>query len=82
MYREAAYYDTAALRTGRVVIGDYSLEQGLPSGRVRVARLHFFVRGGSGRCVGTVQTAGGADGERIEAQVILEKLGVDEGDAL
>ncbi len=81
VYSEAAYYDEAALRGGRVVIGDFSLDEQLPSGRVRVARVHFFVRGGAGHVVGTLQTAGDAAGALIDARVEVVRVIDDEGDA-
>lgn len=43
-WREAPYFDPAALQTGRLVIAAFSLE-GAPTGRQRVARVHLAVDG-------------------------------------
>ena len=40
-YAAAPYYDPAALQRGRIVLAAFSTEKRPPSGRVRIARLHF-----------------------------------------
>ncbi len=71
-FRDAPYYDPAAMQGERVVIGALStLPAGdLPSGKVRIARVHVMVSGG-GNSETTYElklvTAAGVDAERIDA---------------
>jgi len=43
-FRKAPYYDPAALHAGRIIIAAYSVDEALPTGRTRVARLHMELR--------------------------------------
>lgn len=43
-FRKAPYYDPAALHSGRIIIAAYSVDETLPTGRTRVARLHMELR--------------------------------------
>lgn len=47
-FQTAPYYDPAALRTGRIIIGAFSTANDLPpaNARTRVARVHLEVHGG------------------------------------
>ncbi|MBI4602682.1 MAG: hypothetical protein HY721_12060 [Planctomycetes bacterium] len=40
-YAQAPYYDPAALQGGRVIVAAFTTDPDAPSGRTRVARLHF-----------------------------------------
>jgi hypothetical protein len=69
-YARPPYYDPAAMRNERVILGAISTAEAgaLPTGRTRVARLHVMVRGeGMPEYGVTLMTAGGADAARIEA---------------
>lgn len=44
-YAEPPYYDPRALSQGRIVLGAFSTGDTLPTGRVRVARVHVRVLG-------------------------------------
>ena len=74
-FPEAPHYDPAALRGHRIVLADYSLADPtmLPSGRCRLASLHFEIPSG----VEPVLTAqdvlcADADGVRLTGSVFLE----------
>lgn len=45
VFADAPYYDTAALRGNRIVVAAFSLDENLPTGLTRVARLHMMVEG-------------------------------------
>jgi len=44
-FRDAPYYDPAALTQDRIIIAAYSMDVSLPTGRVRIATLHLQVTG-------------------------------------
>jgi len=44
-YRNAPYYDAAAMQQERVILGAFSLGAELPTGSTRVARVHVMVSG-------------------------------------
>jgi hypothetical protein len=44
-YKEPPFYDPAAMMGGRVILGAYSLDESLPVGKTRVARVHVRVGG-------------------------------------
>jgi len=72
-YAEPPYYDPAALhdpRGGRIIIAAFTTEENPPSGRIRVARLHFRETGtGVPECSARLLAAAASGGERIEAKV-------------
>ena len=74
-YAGAPWYDPAALQAGRIIIGAFSLDEGTPSGRTRVARLHLIEAGGPGRYDARVMAAAAEGGRRIEAKVDLVPAG-------
>lgn len=66
----APYYDPAALHGGRVIVAGLSTADGLPAGRVRVARLHLRVEAGEPpQYVAKLQAASDQDGTRLDAAV-------------
>jgi hypothetical protein len=87
-FAAAPTYDPAALMNERVIIAAFSLEDGakLPTGRVRVARLHVQLPAGSGgdaeavaRFEAVVQAAAGTAGNRLEhAAATLAPADMDE----
>lgn len=72
-FARAPYYDPKAMMGERVVIGDFSLHEGLPSGRVRVATVHVRIAGDRpARFEARVMAAADGEGQRIEATVTTE----------
>lgn len=73
-FSEPPYHDTAALtKTGRLIVAAFHTGDNLPTGRTRVARLHFMVEGDGGvRYTARLMVAGGADGKRVTAQASVE----------
>lgn len=82
VYAAAPYYDPAALHEGgggageRIVLAAFSTAEQLPSGRVRVARLHVQTDGQATYRV-TVMAAGAAEGQRIEAKATVQRTAGD-----
>ncbi len=77
-YAEPAYYDPAALKEGgRIVLAAFTTEANPPSGRVRVARLHFHETGAAPvtyRAEAVVAAAPGGKKIPIEVELVpLEK---------
>lgn len=82
-YAAAPYYDPAALHGGggggageRIVLAAFSTAGQLPSGRVRVARLHVQTDG-QATYRATVMAAGAAEGQRIEAKATVQRTAGD-----
>src|SRR5258706_288167 len=44
-FRDPPYYDPAALKSNRIVVGAFNVTNDLPMGRTRVARLHLHISG-------------------------------------
>lgn len=93
VYAKPAHYDPAALAPdggGRVILAAFSTgaAQTLPSGRVRVARLHMFVerdaRGSAAEGRGTfdvrLMVAADAEGRAIESATAGAETGPAAGD--
>jgi len=73
-YKDAPYYDPAAMAHDRVIVGAYSIAKDLPTGRSRVATIHVMIEGDiQPEYEVTLITAGNADGNPITAQITLEK---------
>ena len=67
-FREAPYYDPAALKQGRIIIAAFNTGRDLPKGRTRVARLHLQVVGDvTPEYVVKLTVAAGAEGKPIQA---------------
>lgn len=75
-YAQAPHYDPRAMQHDHALIGAFSTEAALPTGRTRVARIHILTQG-TPNWNTTVMTAGGADGRKIDAAVSLQPV---EGD--
>ena len=72
-FARAPYYDPAAMMAERVVIGDFSLNEALPSGRVRVATVHVRIAGSvPPRFEASVMAAADGNGKTIKATVTTE----------
>jgi len=68
-FHDPPYYDPAALKSNRIVVGAFDLADQLPSGKIRVARLHLHISG-SQKPVYAVNlvVAGDKEGKPITAQ--------------
>ena len=70
--RRPPYYDPAALAGNRIIVGDYSLDPGVPRTRTRVARLMLEIRGDAKpQYVTKVMAAANADGKTIPVELTL-----------
>ncbi len=71
-YKPAPHYDPRAMQREHVIIGAFSTAEKLPSGKVRVARLHIMSEGGQPEFQVVLTTAGAPGGRKINANVTLE----------
>ena len=70
------FYDKKALMTERVIVAAFSTNAELPSGRVRVCRLHVQVTGNAAvHYTADLQAAADAAGSAIDAQVSVSVAG-------
>lgn len=73
-YAEPPYYDPALLHAEanieRIVIADYTLADNLPSGEVRIARLHLMVQGAMPELGVKLVVAAGADEQAIDGATV------------
>jgi hypothetical protein len=67
------YFDPAALEGGRIVLAGFSTDAA-PTGRVRVARLHFFEERAADPASKLI-VAAAPGGGRIDAKITLVRLG-------
>jgi len=68
------YYDPKAMQNERVIVGAFSTAAELPTGRIRVARVHVMVEAGEEAAYAvTLMTAGNSAGQRIDATATVEK---------
>ena len=72
-FQEAPYYDPAALRRGRIVLGAFHTGAELPSGRTRVARVHFLVTAADPSFLLTPIAAATRGGKPIHVEMELVK---------
>jgi hypothetical protein len=70
-FRDAPFYDSAALTRSRIVLAAFSTSNALPRGRVNVARLYVESSGGAPKPEATLIAAGTSDGQRIAASPLL-----------
>jgi hypothetical protein len=78
-FREAPYYDPAAMQAERVIIADFSTSPAasLPTGRTRIATIHLHITGDAEPLFdATLDTAATLDGEPIDID-ITTRLGRD-----
>lgn len=68
-FREAPYYDPAALSHNRVIVAAFSTGKDMPAGKTRVARLHLRVTGTRPQYDVKLAVAASADGARIPATI-------------
>lgn len=72
-FREAPYYDPAALQHGRIVLAAFHVGADLPGGRTRVARVHLLVKGGEPRLEVRPMAAATSGGRPIDVRAELER---------
>jgi len=73
-FKEAPYYDPAALAKDRVIIASFSTDRLLPRGRTRVARVHLQITGEEEpEYAVRLMVAASADGKEIPATVTFEQ---------
>jgi hypothetical protein len=79
-FREAPYYDPAALKGGRIIIAAFSTSDNLPVGRTRVATVHFQEAVGEDTPYeAALKVAGTSGAVKIEAsiEVVRDEGGIE-----
>jgi len=72
-FKEAPYYDPAALMNDRIIIAAFNTGRDLPSGRTRIATIHLQILGDTQpEYQLTLVTAADADGQTIPAVLNLQ----------
>ncbi len=73
-FKEAPYYDPAALAKDRIIIAAFSTGSDLPKGRTRIATIHLQIIGDAEpKYELKLTVAGDADGKEIPAEITSEK---------
>jgi hypothetical protein len=73
-FKEAPYYDPAALAKDRIIIAAFSTGSDLPKGRTRIATIHLQIIGGTEpQYELKLIVAGDADAKEIPAEITFEK---------
>ena len=73
-FKEAPYYDPAALAKDRIIIAAFSTGSDLPKGRTRIATIHLQIIGDAEpEYELKLDVAGDADGKEIPAKITFEK---------
>ena len=73
-FKEAPYYDPAALAKDRIIIAAFSTGSDLPKGRTRIATIHLQIIGDAEpEYELKLAVAGDADGKEIPAEITFEK---------
>ena len=68
-FHDPPYYDPAALKSNRIIVGAFNLSNQLPSGKTRVARLHLHISGPQKPIYAVnLVVAGDREGKPIAAQ--------------
>lgn len=79
-YAEPPFYDPAAMRGERVVLGAFTTSPDAPNGRFRVARIHMQEPAGEETDYkATVVTAAAPGGETLALRVELKRLELKSG---
>lgn len=70
-FAEAPFYDPEALHAGgRIIIAGFTLDDDIPAGRVRVARVHVMEKGATSYTPRLIAAAA-PGGRRIQARIEL-----------
>jgi hypothetical protein len=73
-FKEAPYYDPAALAKDRIIIAAFSTGSDLPKGRTRIATIHLQIIGDAEPQYDLkLAVAGDANGKEIAAKITFEK---------
>ena len=73
-FKEAPYYDPAALAKDRIIIAAFNTSSNLPKGRMRIATIHLQIIGDAEpEYELELNVAGDADGKEIPAEISFEK---------
>ncbi len=73
-FKEAPYYDPAALTQNRIIIAAFNTGADLPKGRTRIATLHLQITGAAEpEYKLKLIVAGDADGQDLPAELTLER---------
>ena len=73
-FKEAPYYDPAALAKDRIIIAAFSTGGDLPKGRTRIATIHLQIIGDAEpEYELKLAVAGDANGKEIPAEITFEK---------
>jgi len=73
-FKEAPYYDPAALMQDRIIIAAFNTGRDLPTGRIRIATLHLQITGDTQPQYKLEPiVAADADGQEIPADLTLER---------
>jgi len=73
-FKEAPYYDPAALAKDRIIIAAFSTGSDLPKGRTRIATIHLQIVGDAEPEYDLkLAVAADADGKEIPAEIKFEK---------
>ncbi len=74
VFKEAPYYDPAALANNRIIIAAFNTASDLPQGRTRIATVHLQIIGEAEPDYElNLAVAADEDGEEIPAKINLEK---------
>ena len=73
-FKDAPYYDPAALMNERIIIAAFNTGADLPTGRTRIATIHLQIIGDAEpKYELSLTTAADANGENLPAEITLEK---------
>jgi hypothetical protein len=73
-FKEAPYYDPAALAKDRIIIAAFNTGSDLPKGRTRIATIHLQIAGDAEpQYELKLIVAADADGKEIPAEITFEK---------
>jgi len=73
-FKEAPYYDPAAMKRNHVIIAAFDTGQDLPRGKTRVARIHVEIKGvQEPDYVAKLIVAGTGEGDEIPATITVSQ---------
>lgn len=73
-FKEAPYYDPAALQNERIIIAAFNTGSDLPTTRTRIATIHLQIAGDvEPKYALSLTTAADANGENLPVEITLEK---------
>jgi len=73
-FKEAPYYDPAALQNERIIIAAFNTGSDLPTTRTRIATIHLQITGDAERKYAlSLTTAADANVENLPVEITLEK---------